>query len=112
MADRTFTLDWRMRTRKNETVVRAKLGTLDTQLSFRKRVRGPVRVDPSMIVPSAPSSWHELADGIEGIDRMDGSDRMDGIDRIDGIDQLHGAPEANDQDEAALAEPTLRRAIG
>ena len=106
MADRTFTLDWRMRTRKNETVVRAKLGTLDTQLSFRKRVRGPVRVDPSMIVPSAPSSWHELADGIEGIDRVDG------IDRIDRIDELRGVPEANDHDEAALAEPTLRRAIG
>jgi len=54
MADRTFTLDWRVRTRKQETLVRAKLATLDTQMSFRKRVRGPVRIDPSMLVPSEP----------------------------------------------------------
>ena len=93
MADRTFTLDWRMRTRKNETVVRAKLGTLDTQLSFRKRVRGPVRVDPSMIVPSAPSSWDELGAGIDELVAGE-------------------TAEANDHDEAALTEPTLRRAIG
>jgi hypothetical protein len=86
MADRTFTLDWRIRTRKNETVVRAKLGTLDTQLSFRKRVRGPVRVDPSMVVPSAPSSWHELGGGDGAV-----------------------APEEH---EDVLVEPTLRRAIG
>ena len=59
MADRTFTLDWRIRTRKNETVVRAKLGVLDTQLSFRKRVRGPVRIDAAELVPSAAEPWRE-----------------------------------------------------
>jgi hypothetical protein len=82
MADRTFTLDWRMRTRKNETIVRAKLGVLDTQLSFRKRIRGPVRLDPSMLVPSAPSSWHELG------------------------------PEPEEPAATPAEEPTLRRAIG
>ncbi len=82
MADRTFTLDWRMRTRKNETVVRAKLGALDTQLSFRKRVRGPVRVEAAMLVPSAPGSWHELAN------------------------------DADEAEVSLPEEPTLRRAIG
>ncbi len=60
MADRTFTLDWRLRTRKNETVVRAKLGALDTPLSFRKRAPGPVRIDGAELVPSAPASWRAV----------------------------------------------------
>jgi hypothetical protein len=88
MADRTFTLDWRVRTRKQETLVRAKLGTLDTQMSFRKRVRGPVRIDPSMLVPS--EAWEPLAElppPEEGLD-------------------------APPQEECLPDEPILRRAAG
>ena len=61
MADRTFTLDWRLRTRKHEILTRAKLITLDGQLSFRKRVPGPVTIEPSMLmVPPAPASAGEM----------------------------------------------------
>ncbi len=92
MADRTFTLDWRIRTRKHETLMRAKLGALDTQLSFRKRVRGPVRLDPSMLVPSAPISTRELEPEIE----LDS-----GVREIGGVAGI-----------GEVAPPTLRRASG
>lgn len=62
MADRTFTLDWRVRTRKHEILTRAKLGTLDAQLSFRRRARGPLTIDPSIVVPSAPASRPAIED--------------------------------------------------
>lgn len=88
MADRTFTLDWRVRTRKQETLVRAKLATLDAQMSFRKRVRGPVRVDPSMLVPSEP--WEPLPE----------------------LAPLHEYMEANEEAACTPEPPLLRRAAG
>ena len=97
MADRTFTLDWRIRTRKHETLMRAKLGTLDTQLSFRKRVRGPVRLEASMLVPADGVPWFEL--GFEPEPPIASVHPIE-IDR------------RSERDVAPEEAPTLRRASG
>jgi hypothetical protein len=51
MADRTFTLDWRLRTKRNETLTRGQLGSIDARISTRKRLR-----IPSPLPPLPPSS--------------------------------------------------------
>jgi hypothetical protein len=46
MADRLFTLDWRLRTKRNETLTRGQLNTIDARVSTRKRLRIPSPLPP------------------------------------------------------------------
>jgi hypothetical protein len=54
MADRLFTLDWRLRTKRNETLTRGQLGSIDARISTRKRLRIPSPLPPLPPTSSSP----------------------------------------------------------